>query len=194
MTSDSGAAECRASWQLQVHKGGRSACRLWNHILVVKPMKLISPSEFSLKLIRPLTDQTMPQSEIVIRGEPTGKLIDGAILEATVGWDGCYLAFATDDIPHEDTLRIYLFDSRLKLIDSATLGGMYSTGSFGHLELSPPNMLSFAFIGDTTWVLELLGREELALPFIGDPEGVSRPFAFHRRFRIYGQPKPETGS
>lgn len=161
---------------------------------MVEPMKLIPPSEFALKLVRPFTDQTMPQSEIVIRGEPTGKLIDGAILEAAIGWNDCYLAFITDDIPHEDTLRIYLFDPRLKLIDSATLGAMYSTGSFGHLELSPPNMLSFTFIGDTTWGLELLGQDELALPFIADPTGVSRPFAFHRRFRIYGRPKPETRS
>lgn len=136
----------------------------------------------------------MPQSEIFVDGEPTGKLIDGAILEATVGWGEYYLAFVTDDIPQEDTLRIYLFDSHLKLIDSATLGAMYSTGSFGHLELLSPNMLSFTFFGDTTWVLELLSRNELAISLIADPKGVSRPFAFHRRFRIYGQPKPDTGS
>lgn len=159
---------------------------------MVEPMKLIPPSEFALKLARPFTDQTMPQSEVVIRGEPTGKLINGAILEAAIGWNGCYLAFITDDIPHEDTLRIYLFDPRLRLIDTATLGAMYSTGSFDHLELSPPNMLSFTFIGDTTWALELLGQPELAVSFIADPKGVSRPFAFHRRFRIYGKPRSET--
>lgn len=133
----------------------------------------------------------MPQSEIVIRGEPTGKLIDGAILEAAVSWGHCYLAFVTDDIPQEDTLRIYLFDSRLKLIDSASLGAIYSTGSFSNLEISPPNTLCFTFIGDTTWALVLLDQDELALPFLADPKGVSRPFAFRRRFRIYGRrPKP----
>ncbi|NML61322.1 hypothetical protein HHL21_09575 [Massilia sp. RP-1-19] len=136
----------------------------------------------------------MPQSEILIHGEPMGKLIAGAILEATVRWGECYLAFVTDDIPNEETLRIYLLDSRLNLIDSATLGAMYSTGSFDHLELAPPSMLHFAFFGDTTWTLELLNRDELALPFIADPKGVSRPFAFHRRFRIYGRPKSETRS
>lgn len=155
-------------------------------------MKLIPSSEFSLKLVGPGTNQAMPQSEILIRGQPTEKLVDGAILEAAVGCGDYYLAFVTDDIPNEETLRIYLFDSRLNLIDSATLGAMYSTGTFGHLELVPPNMLRFAFFGDTTWTLELLSRDELALPFIADPKGVSRPFAFHRRFKIYGRPKPET--
>jgi hypothetical protein len=157
-------------------------------------MNLISSAEFSLKLARPLTDQAMPKSEVVIRKNPTGKLIDGAILEATVKWGDYYLAFLTDDIPHEDTLRIYLFDSHLTLIDSATLGAMYSTGAFGHLTLAPPDRLHFEFIGDTSWTLELLNRDELALPFIADPKGVSRPLGFHRRFRIYGQPKPKTKS
>lgn len=136
----------------------------------------------------------MPQSEIVIREQPTGKLIDGAILEAAVRCGDYYLAFVTDDIPHEDTLRIYLFDSHLSLIDSATLGAIYTTGSFGHVTLTPPDRIHFEFFGDTGWTLEILNHDELALPFIADPKGVSRPFGFHRRFRIYGQPKPETKS
>lgn len=134
----------------------------------------------------------MPQSEFFIQGQPTGKLVDGAILEAAVSWGDYCLAFVTDDIPNEETLRIYLFDSHLNLIDSATLGAMYSTGSFGHLELSPPSMIRFDFFGDTTWTLELLSRDMIAFPFIADPKGVSRPLAFHRRFRIYGWPRPET--
>ncbi len=103
-----------------------------------------------------------------------------------------YLAFLTDDIPQEDTLRIYLFDSQLTLIDSATLGAMYSTGSFTALQLSPPNHVRFQFIGDIVWTLELLGREVFSLPFGADPTGVSRPFKLHKRFRIFGEPKPGT--
>jgi hypothetical protein len=155
-------------------------------------MKLLSSPEFSLKLAGPPTEQAMPQSEIILCGQTTGKLVDGVILEAAVRSGDYYLVFVTDDIPTEETLRIYLFDLRLTLIDSATLGAMYSTGTFGQLELSPPNMLRFAFFGDTTWTLGLLSRDELALPFTADPKGVSRPFKFHRRFRIYGRPKPET--
>lgn len=65
----------------------------------------------------------MPKSEILIQGEPTGKLVDGAFLEATVGWGDIYLAFVTDDIPAENTLRVYLFDPHLNLIDSANARG-----------------------------------------------------------------------
>lgn len=133
----------------------------------------------------------MPQSEIVIHGTSTGRLIAGAVLEAAVRWGEYTLAFVTDDIPNEETLRIYLFDSALNLIDSATLGSIYSTGNFGKLELLQPDRLRFWFFGDTTWVLELLKRDEFALPLVADPKGVKRPFAWHRRFRIHGQPKPE---
>lgn len=133
----------------------------------------------------------MPQSEIVIHGTSTGKLIAGAVLEAAVRWGEHTLALITDDIPNEETLRIYLFDSALNLIDSATLGSIYSTGNFGNLELLPPDRLRFEFFGGTTWVLELLKRDEFALPLVTDPKGVSRPFALHRRFRIHGQPKPD---
>ena len=158
----------------------------------MKPLKLLPSSQFSLKLVRPLTDQTMPQSEIVVQGESTAKLIDGAVLEAAIEWYDYCLAFITDDIPNEDTLRIYLFDSSLDVVDSATLGAMYSTGSFGHLELLPPNVVRFEFFGDTTWELELLAHHEIALPLLADPKGVRRPLSFHRRFRIHGHPKPES--
>ena len=158
----------------------------------MKPMTLLPSSQFSLKVVRPLTDQAMPQGEIVINGQSTGVLIDGALLEAAIGWDDCYLAFVTDDIPNEESLRIYLFDSDLNLVDSATIGAVYSTGSFGHLELLPPNVMRFEFFGDTKWELELLVRQELTLPLIADPKGVRRPLSFHRRFRIRGQPKPES--
>ena len=134
----------------------------------------------------------MPQSEIIVSGESTRKLIDGVILEAAIQWDGHDLVFITDDIPNEDSLRIYLFDSQLTLVDSATLGAMYSTGSFGDLELLPPNVVRFEFFGDTTWELELLAHHEIALPLLADPKGVRRPLSFHRRFRIHGHPKPES--
>lgn len=155
-------------------------------------MNLLTSSQFSLKLARPFTDQNMPQSEIFVNGESTGKLIAGAILEAAVEWRDYYLVFITDDIPNEESLRIYLFDSSLNLVDSATLGAMYSTGSFGQLKLLQPNVLRFEFFGDTTWEVELLDRQELALPLVTDPKGVRRPLSFHRRFRIHGHPKPES--
>lgn len=156
-------------------------------------MKLLSPAEFSLRVRSPYSDRTLARSEVLISGTPTGKVVTGEILEAAIEWNGFFLAFLTDDIPQEDTLRIYLFDSRLNVRDSATLGAMYSTGSFTGLELLPPNRVQFRFIGDTTWTLELLPRDTLAWPFFSDPTGVKRPLKLLRRFRLCGEPLPDTG-
>lgn len=47
----------------------------------------------------------MPQSEIIIDGKPTGKIVGGAVLEAALEWNEFVLLLFTDDIPHEETLR-----------------------------------------------------------------------------------------
>lgn len=157
-------------------------------------MKLLPPSVFALRQETLLSDHAMPSSEVVVSGSPTGKIIAGAELEAAIQWHDFFLVFVTDDIPQEDTLRIYLFDRQLNLVDSATLGAIYSTGSFSELELGPPNTVRFRFIGGVTWTLELLTETTLALPFFSDPKGVHRPFKFARRFKLYGDPVPEADS
>lgn len=155
-------------------------------------MELLSNEEFSLRPTPMLGEEQMPQSEIVLQGIATGKLVDGAVLEAAVKWRGGYLALVTDDIPQEDTLRIYLFDLSLNLIDSATLGAMYSTGSFRDLTLAAPNFLRFRFIGATKWTLEILNRPEFSVPFYNDPKGVHRPLSFARHFKLFGEPAPSS--
>lgn len=106
-------------------------------------------------------------------------------------WQGCSIAFFTDDIPYEDMLRIYMFDANMTLVDSAVLGSRYSTGTFAELNLMPPNSLTFRFFGGTVWRLVLLDNQEFSLPFLSDPGGVSRKFKFFRHFRIEGKPQPE---
>ncbi len=105
-------------------------------------------------------------------------------------WKDCCLLFISDNIAFEDSLRIYLFDSRWELLDSASLGGMYTTGAFSDLELVAPHTMRFQFIGGITWEIELLDRSVASLPF-SDPKGVSRPFGFVRRFKLKGRPLPE---
>lgn len=118
-------------------------------------------------------------------------MVTGEVLEAAVRWKDCYLLFVTDAIPFEDSLRIYLFDARWHLLDSVKLGAMYSTGAFSDLELIPPDVVRFRFIGDIKWTLELLEQGVPSLPF-SDPKGVSRPFGFMKRFKLHGRPLPET--
>lgn len=155
-------------------------------------MNLLPPPQFDIQLTTPLADDGMPRSEILLSGAPTGKVVKGAVLEAAIRWSDLVLAFLTDDIPQEDTLRIYLFDSSLNLIDSATLGAMYSTGAFSRLELVRPDTVHFCFIGGVTWTLELLPSDSFSIPYISDPKGVCRPFKLMRRFKLHGKPMPDS--
>lgn len=156
-------------------------------------MRQLSSSGVSLKLESPWSHDTNARSRIVADGKDTGQVVTGEILEAVLEWKNHHLLFLTDDIPFEDSLRIYLFDAHWTLIDSASLSAMYSTGVFSDLELIPPNGLRFKFFGGITWKLELFDRAVFALPF-SDPRGVSRPFSFHQRFKIDGRSLPETGA
>lgn len=147
-------------------------------------MKRLSESDLSLRLVNDATDTAMPHSEIIFGGRPTNIIVEGAFLEAALQWNDYVVAFMTHDIPFEESLRIYLFDRQCRTIDSAWIGMMYSTGSFSHLELTGPNTVSFQFMGDGTWSLELLENEEFAIPVIGGLLGVHRPFQWHRHFRV----------
>lgn len=154
-------------------------------------MKLIPTSEFSIRLIGSPFDDGMPQSELVLDQKPTGKIIEGAVLEAAIRWQEFLLIFVTDNITHEEALRIYLLDAGLEVVDSAWMGAMYATGVFSLIQLQAPNSIRFLFFGDTEWTVELLNDETFTVPFT-EPRGVHRPFKFHRRFKILGDPKPES--
>lgn len=154
-------------------------------------MKLVSTSECALRLVGSPLDDAMPRSEVMLNGHPSGAIIDGAVLEMAMRWREMLLVIVTDNIMHEETLRIYLFDDKLNIIDSAKLGWIYATGVFSLLELCPPNTVRFRFFGDTDWTLELFDEDIFSLPFFSDPRGVSKPYRFHRRFQISGNPRPD---
>ena len=154
-------------------------------------MRLLPTSKFAARLASPPTDTELPSSELLLDGKPSGLIVTGAVLETALAWQGCSIAFFTDDIPYEDMLRIYMFDANMTLVDSAVLGSRYSTGTFAELNLLPPTSLTFRFFGGTVWRLILLDKQEFSLPFLSDPGGVSRKFKFFRHFRIEGKPQPE---
>ncbi|WP_159628126.1 hypothetical protein [Massilia puerhi] len=154
-------------------------------------MQILTSTDVALRLTSPWTETKLAQSEILINGESTGKVITGEVLETAVEWRGLRILFVTDNIPLEDYLRIYLLDAQWQIIDSASLGAMYSTGAFSGLELQPPDILRFNFIGGITWTMELLETARFRLPFT-DPRGVSRPLSFSRRFNLKGRPLPES--
>lgn len=145
-------------------------------------------NSLTLRLLESHAD-TGPRSELLSDGTPTALTLDGAVLEAALRWHDCYVVFLTDDIPSEDSLHIHLLDTYFRLLDTASLASMYSTGSFTALQLLPPDRLSFRFFGDAIWTLELLARPQMRLPFLSEPRGVTRPFGFSRRMIIRGDPE-----
>lgn len=151
----------------------------------------LSRQEFDVKSTSSSASSTMPLSEVILRGSPTGRFVSGAVLEAAVAANGHYVVFMTDDVPFEDMLTIEYLDKNLDRVDRVRLGWPYSTGSFSDLELQPPNKIRFRFIGDTVWTLELLPAKEFVLPFLGNSRGVWRPGSFYRRMKLLGQPKPD---
>lgn len=155
-------------------------------------MKLIPAPEYSIRVITPPTPELTPQSEITVAGVPTGKIIAGAILRAALRWGEFVLLFLTDDVPFEDTLRMYLLDQDLTVVDSARMGAMYSTGIFSDLDLTEPDTVRFQFFDGVLWTLTLLSKAEFAIPIISEPTSVSRPFKFSRRMRLTGKPLPKT--
>ena len=155
-------------------------------------MKLFSINDLSIRPQQQTADE-LPRSELILYGETTGKIVEGAVLEAAICWRGHFLIFLTDDIINEDTLRIYLLDPKLDIVDAARLGAMYSTGAFSALQLVEPNIIRFEFFGDTTWTLELLDDQSFSVPMVSDPKGVTRPFRLSHRFKLHGDPIPSPG-
>ncbi|QJI27300.1 hypothetical protein HKK55_00790 [Pseudomonas sp. ADAK18] len=148
-------------------------------------------SEVSVRYQPDADENVIPTSEVLLQGIASGTLISGAVLEAAVQWRSFYLLFLTDDVPFEEGLNIHLLDERGALLDSATLGGAYSSGHFHDLLLGDGDTLSFRFIGDTTWHLELLQHPQFRLPLVSEPAGVSRRLGFSRHFILRGNPKPQ---
>lgn len=117
-------------------------------------MQKLSTTTFNIKCIETDQENAEPKSEIWLEGVATGRVIAGEYLEAAILWNGCYLILTTDNSPFEEMLDIHLLDLNLKVGDSASIGDMYNTGTFSHLQLSDPNTISLSFIGDARWKFE----------------------------------------
>lgn len=128
---------------------------------------------------------TSPTSEIIFKGQPTGKIVIGVTFQLAVTLDNFYLLFITNNNIFEETLNIYLLDKELKLLDSSYIFLMYGTGIFSLVALQEPNIIRFNFFNNSTFILKVLPHLEFRLPFISEPVGVNRKFGFSRHFVIY---------
>lgn len=140
--------------------------------------------QLTLEPISTATSTTSPVSELVVEGVATGKRVAGATLEGAAQWNSVYLLLLTDDIPYEEVLRVVLLDAHLDVVDEALIGSPYCTGAFSSLEVCDADAVKFRFIGETPWVVQLLPKPALRIPFFSEPSGVHRPFGFSRHFII----------
>lgn len=154
-------------------------------------MQIVSPADLSVVRVRTPDEAAPPQCEILRNGQASGCRVPGAVLEMAAQWQSFYLLFTTDDTPFEELLHIHLLDAELRLLDSATLGGIYATGSFSPLESAELDTFRFRFIGDTDWSVQVLPEPGFRIPLWSEPTGVSRPLGFTRHFIVRGQPQPE---
>lgn len=148
--------------------------------------------EVTTRILEGEAEADIPKSEIMVSEQPTGRLISGAILETAVECNGFYLLLMTDDTPFEDMLSIHLLDNQWNLLDSAVLGGFYSTGTFSAMKLEEPNLVHFHFIGETDWSVEVLSKPSFRFPFIPDVAGVKRDVGFRRYFIVHGLPSKKS--
>ncbi|WP_077343164.1 hypothetical protein [Pseudocolwellia agarivorans] len=146
-------------------------------------MKILDNQKFNTQ---PISSE---QSAIFLGNTNTGKNIDGCYLELCIKTGYNYLIFMTDDIPNEDMLHIHFLNESLDILDSATIGSMYSTGTFRDYNIQGENTVTFYFIGETQWKVEILENKEFTLPLISQSKGVSRKNIFSQYFKIYGNPK-----
>ena len=148
-------------------------------------MNILTENEFHTK------PTSLLNSEIIFEGEVVHKSIDGTYLELCIKRNNEYFVFMTDDIPDEDMLHIHLLDEGFNLIDSVTIGGIYSTGKFQNVSVQEPNHISFNFIGTNKWTVEALNRKQFCMPYLSSPKGSYRKNSFYQYFKLHGNPLPE---
>ena len=96
-----------------------------------------------------------------------------------------YIFFTDDDSPFEEALSITLTDSRLAVLDQATIGAPYATALLDDVRVEGPGRLAFNLASDTdTWRLTVLDRPEWRVPLLSGKGWQWHGLALRRNFRI----------
>ncbi|ELY5826263.1 hypothetical protein SNN65_000164 [Cronobacter turicensis] len=138
----------------------------------------------SLMKVREATDLSQAHSELLLNGNITGIIVPGEILEASVQInEQRYVLFLTDDVIFEESLTIALIDFREGIKEIISVGNEYSTGNFEALSITA-DRINFRFMGDYLWTFTVSDTPRLRLPFVSDPQGVTRDTGFKKYMDI----------
>ncbi len=138
--------------------------------------------------LRPTARDPAAPSELLIAGHAMASRVSGRVLEAALRCAPGWLVFATDDTPYEEMLAIHLVGLDGRLLDSARIGGPYTSGSFTQLRLEPPATAHFRFIDDADWSVQVWERPRFVIPFLPDARGVWRGARSTRHFKLSRRP------
>lgn len=144
-------------------------------------MKVING--ISLKVIEDASEFNHSVSKVLLDGKVTGVRVSGQVLEASVKVDaGLYILFITDNVIFEEALNIFLvkLGGVNSVIDSATIGEIYSSGVFNGLEIVSADSVKFHFMGGGVWTLIISRSPKWRFPFISEDNRISRPIGFKR--------------
>ena len=144
-------------------------------------------NEIILHVVQSASEFKQSECDVVHNNKITGVRVAGKILEASVKIsDNLYMLFTTDGIVFEESLNIFLIQlgNKSQIIDSATVGAMYSTGIFEELIISSDDSLSFRFIGDNLWKVTVYPTPRFRIPYIKENKMISRPVGFKRYFSV----------
>ncbi len=101
-----------------------------------------------------------------------------------MAWRNFFAVLLSDDDDYENMLHIHLLDAPGRLLDSASIGGPYTSGTFRAFEITASDAFSFEFFVDDLWTVTLFDAQRLRRPW---PEalGVSRPeIGLYRHFSV----------
>jgi hypothetical protein len=120
-------------------------------------------AHFALQVVTPVAADAPPHSRLLVDGQPVETTLLGACLDAQFVLDGRYLLIMTDDIPYEETMRVYLLNSAFDVVDRLELGAPYTPGILARLSVVAPDRLEFSFSGSDRWQLRI---RETPLPWL----------------------------
>ncbi|PCM44932.1 hypothetical protein [Marinobacter sp. ANT_B65] len=138
--------------------------------------------QFSSRLLKSSDDSQTPCLQLIKGDEPFGSPQKGALIEAQYQVDDDrYLLFITDDVPYEETLRIYLIAGNAEVLDSLEFGGYLANGTLEGLNVVGEQSIEFSFIHEKRCRLTVKSDSGWKKPLTFTP-GVSRPGGLKKRF------------
>lgn len=138
--------------------------------------------QFWSKLNKSSDNSQIPCLQLMKDDHPSGALLKGTLIEAQYQLDdGRYLLFITDDVPYEETLRIFLIASNAEVLDSLEFGGYLDNGTLEDLNIVGEQTIEFNFIHKKRCRLTVESDSGWKKPLTFTP-GVSRPGGLMKRY------------